>query len=136
MNTTIITHVHSTYVHQETSLTFCSRKSIMSDYWEATTRGFLLKKVFLKVYQDSQKNMCQNLFFDKMYSGTGVSCEFCKIFKNTIFAEHPRATASDYTFVEKKRQHFKWKFWEKITSEIMVLILKKQITSFSYIKGK
>ena len=108
----------------------------MSDYWEATTGGFLLKKVFLKVYQDSQKNMCQNLFFDKMYSGTGVSCEFCKIFKNTIFAEHPRATASDYTFVEKKRQHFKQKFWEKITSEIMVLILKKQITSFSYIKGK
>ena len=107
----------------------------MSDYWEATTGGFLLKKVLLKVYQDSQKNMCQNLFFNKIYSGTCVSCEFCEIFKNTIFAEHSRATASDYTFVEKKRQHFKRKFWGKITSEITVLILKKNYLIFLY-KGK
>ena len=99
-------------------------------------RRFSVKKGVLKSLPRFTENMCQNLFFDKMYSGTGVSCGFCKIFKNTIFAEHPRATASDHTFVEKKRQHFKQKFWGKIISEIMVLILKKQITLFSYIKGK
>ena len=29
------------------------------------------------------------------------SCEFCKIFKNTVFTEHLRATASVGLFLEK-----------------------------------
>ena len=31
----------------------------------------------------------------KRGSGTGVSCEFCKTFKNTFFTEHLWTTASE-----------------------------------------
>ena len=29
-------------------------------------------------------------------------CEYCEMFKNTLFTEHLRATASDYTFLREK----------------------------------
>ena len=35
-------------------------------------------------------------------SGTGVFCEFFKIFKNTFFAEHLPATASGYVIMFSK----------------------------------
>ena len=48
--------------------------------------------------------MCQSLFFNKEAcnfikkrgSCTGVSCEFCKIFKNIFFAEYLRATFAEH----------------------------------------
>ena len=51
---------------------------------ETATGG--VKKVLLKISQISQKNTCTRLSFIKQE----ISCEFCKIFKNTWFTEHPR----------------------------------------------
>ena len=63
---------------------------------DADTAVFFEKKVFLKFLQNSQKNTCAIVsFLIKLQgSGTGVSCEFSKISKNTFFIEHLRTTAS------------------------------------------
>ena len=65
-----------------------------------------MKKVVLRNFTKfTGKHLCQSLFFNKvpglglqLYlkrdSGTGVSCEFCEISKNTFFTEHLWATAS------------------------------------------
>ena len=42
---------------------------------EAVAWSCLVEKVFLKISQNSQ---------EKRVSGTGVSCEFCRISKNTL----------------------------------------------------
>ena len=66
---------------------------------------FYMKKVFLKTFQNSQENTCARVSFVtylqasckfvKKETLTQVfSCEFCKIFKNTFFAEHLRTVAS------------------------------------------
>ena len=34
------------------------------------------------------------------------SCEFFKLFKNTLFTEHLQVTASDNTFIERKTSTF------------------------------
>ena len=34
------------------------------------------------------------------YTAHVFSCEFCEIFKNTFFAEHVRATVSEYSRIE------------------------------------
>ena len=62
-----------------------------------------MKKVFLKVWQNSQKNTCakvsfliklQAYNFKKETLAQVFSCEFCKIFKNTPLREHIPTTAS------------------------------------------
>ena len=62
-----------------------------------------VKKVFLKILQNSQKNMCARIsFLIKLQSETCnfikkgtlaqvFSCGFCEIFKNTFFTENLRA---------------------------------------------
>ena len=53
---------------------------------EAVARKFSLKKVFLKISQNSQENNCAGVFFPKKVhikkeTSTQVfSCQFCKIF--------------------------------------------------------
>ena len=64
-----------------------------------------LKKVVLRNFTKfTGKHLCQKLFFNivaglQLYwqrgSGTGVSCEFCEISKNTFSTEHLRTTASE-----------------------------------------
>ena len=48
------------------------------------------------------------------------------MFKNTCFKEHHRATASDYTFIERKTSTFRTKTLRIYTSELMVLIKKSR----------
>ena len=70
---------------------------------EAATVGILLKKVFLKILQNSQENTCvgvsflikpQTCNFIKKETPTRVfSCEFFEIFKNTYFVEYLRKAA-------------------------------------------
>ena len=79
------------------------------DKTEATTRGILWKKVFLKISQNSQENACVSLFFNKVAGlrpatlwkkqtlAQVLSCEFCEIFKNAFFTEHLWMTASNNT---------------------------------------
>ena len=66
---------------------------------EAATVGVLLKKCpkqFRNVYRKTP--VPESLFKLQLYlkrdSGTGFSCEFCEIFKNTFFTENLWMTAS------------------------------------------
>ena len=58
------------------------------------------------------------------------SCGFGEIFKNTLFKEPLRATASDYTFIEKKKSTFREKTLGINASEILVFMKKSRYGSF------
>ena len=67
-------------------------------FTEVATKGILQKRISLKVLQNSQEHLCQNLFFN---TGAGLrpakketlaqvfSCEFWKVFMNTFFNRTP-----------------------------------------------
>ena len=66
--------------------------------------------MFLKLSQNSQKNVhagvsflieLQETIFKKETPSQVLSCEFCEIFKNTLFTEHLRATASNIGFQDE-----------------------------------
>ena len=76
---------------------------------EAAVRIGSLKKMFLKISQNSQENTfigfsfliklqaCRLAgcnFIKKETPIQAFSCEFCEIFRNTFFTEHLQATAS------------------------------------------
>ena len=44
---------------------------------------YSIKKVFLKISQNSQESTCTRVFLRQVFC-----CEFCKVFKNTFFTEH------------------------------------------------
>ena len=68
---------------------------------------FCKKRCFPEISQNSQKkHLCQSLFSNKVAGlrpailfkkalAQVISCEFCEMFKNNVFAEHLRATTSD-----------------------------------------
>ena len=74
---------------------------------EGVAQRCSVKKVFLAILQNSQENTCARVsFFNKVTggafnfmkkgdSGTGVSCEFCEISKNTFSYRTPPVVASD-----------------------------------------
>ena len=47
-----------------------------------------MKKLFLKITQYSQENICGVSFQQKEIATQICSCEYCKIFKKTFFEEH------------------------------------------------
>ena len=66
--------------------------------------------MFQKISQISQKNTCSSLFLIKLQalesrtllkrdSDTGVSCEICKNFKNTLFYGTPPVTVCSYQWL-------------------------------------
>ena len=67
--------------------------------------------VLREISQNSQENIWVEISFliklnyvdlqlhEKRDSRAGVICEFCKIPKNTFFAEHRQTTASDYSSI-------------------------------------
>ena len=64
---------------------------------EAATGGVFLKKVFLKISQNSQENTCARVRAATLLKKTVAqvfSCEFCEIFKSTFFTEYIWAPAS------------------------------------------
>ena len=68
-------------------------------FQEAAARTCSVKKVFLKISQNTQKNtFCQSLFLNKV-AGLMFSYEFCKIFKSTFFTEHLRWLLLDFEVV-------------------------------------
>ena len=76
------------------------------------------KKNFLeRCLQNSQKNTCQGLYFNKVRPKAVneetlvqvFSCEFCKISKNTFFTEHLRTTVSAFSFSEAATGGVLWK---------------------------
>ena len=80
-------------------------------YWftEVVSRKCSIKKVFFEILQNSQGNTCVRVSFliklqvetCKIYlkkdSGTGVSCEFCKISGNTFSYRTPPVAPSRFT---------------------------------------
>ena len=79
---------------------------VTTQYRSSHQKCFFLKKMFLKIWQNSQENMCQSLFFNKVAgfslqfyykrdSGTGVFLWICKTFKNAYLIEHLWTTLSD-----------------------------------------
>ena len=61
---------------------------------EAVVLRCPVKKVFLKISQNSQENTCArvSLLIKLQASGLVFSCEFCEIFKNIVFYRTPPAT--------------------------------------------
>ena len=82
--------------------------------------------VFLKFSQNSKENTCARVSFLIMFTLPQVfSCEFYETFNNNLFTEH-RATASNYTFTERKTSTLRTKTWRiNNTAQIIVLIQKK-----------
>ena len=60
-----------------------------------------VKKVFLKILQNSQENTCARAsFLIKLQASDLFSCEFYKIFQNTFFQRiQPVAASVYYRFV-------------------------------------
>ena len=73
---------------------------------EAVAKRCSVKRVLLKISQDSQENTCARFsfliqvqasacnFIKKETQAQVFSCEFCEIFKNTIFHRTPPVPAS------------------------------------------
>ena len=76
---------------------------------EAVTRSCSVKKVFLKISQNSQENTCASSFLIKLQtSGNFIKKEalvqvfpdeFCEIFMNTFFIEHIQWLLFEYVFI-------------------------------------
>ena len=64
-----------------------------------------MKKVFLKILKFTGKHLCRGLFCNnvaghkKETPAQVFSCEFCETFKNNIFTEHVRTTATVYAIL-------------------------------------
>ena len=55
-----------------------------------------IKKMFLKISQNSLENACTRVtFLIKLQAPPVFFCEFCEIFKNNFFTEHLWTTASE-----------------------------------------
>ena len=62
---------------------------------EAATRGVLKKLCSQKFRKNQRKTPVPVTLFFFESLAQAFSCEFCKIFKNTSFTEHPRTTTSE-----------------------------------------
>ena len=60
---------------------------------EEAARRYFSKKVFLNVLQYSQENTCVGVSFQKQIPTQVLSCEYCEIFKNTLFYRTPPVAA-------------------------------------------
>ena len=67
---------------------------------EAVVQRCSVKKVFLKISQNSQENTCAKVSLLIKLQAQLFSCEFCEFFKNTFFIEH-----------------FRWFFYVSITRQ-------------------
>ena len=85
--------------------------------WSSNLRSSI-KKVFLKISQNSQEKTCVGVYilinlhtsglqlYQKRDSEKGVFLWIQRVFKNNVFSEHLRTTASEF---------YKWKqrFWKR-----------------------
>ena len=75
----------------------CFLHTLMISWWSRSNRRCSVKKVFIKISKNWQENTCVTVsFLNKVAGwGTGVSCEFCKISKNTFSYRAPPVAACD-----------------------------------------
>ena len=69
---------------------------------EAVARICSVKQVFLENSQNSQRNTCARVSFLIKLQASGVSYEFCEIFKNTFFYGTPPVGASALIIFKRK----------------------------------
>ena len=88
--------------------------SIVPVISEADYRRCSVKKVFLKISQNSQENTCARVSF--LIKLQAFSCEFCKIFKSNLFYRTPPVAASvilnllcKKITISKKQLHSKYR---------------------------
>ena len=95
-----------------------TKKKILFIVWhvaEAVSQMCSVKKVFLKISQNSEENTCVRVSFSIKLPDYQVcnfirketlpqvfSCEFYKIFKNTFFYRPPLVAASNISFLNQK----------------------------------
>ena len=85
--------------------------------YRSNHRRCSVKKVFLKISQNSRENTCaRDSFLIKVFS-----CEFCEISKNTFFTEHLRTTPFKHT-------NFCDVVWSESAQYIHKFYLKSYIT--------
>ena len=68
-------------------------KDVMTNFVEFTRKHFPESPFFIKLNSE----ICS--FFKNETLAQDFSCKFCKIRKNTFFAEHHQTTASDYSSI-------------------------------------
>ena len=80
---------------------------------EAVAQRYSVKNVFLKISQNSQENPCAGVsFLIKLQAyvlAQVFCCEFCEIFKNTLFYRTPPAATSEPRFQSATRQKQSYK---------------------------
>ena len=106
-----------------------------------------IKKLFLKISQSSQENTCSRVsflinlqaeacnFIKKEILAQVLSCEFCKISKNTFFTEHLRTTASNFIYDPKNQSvKFLWldETWFLLCYFALFLALKVKNEKFLF----
>ena len=70
-------------------------------YVEAVVRRCSVKKLLIEILQNSQENTCARVSFSLKEETLAqmLSCEFCKISKNTFYYRTPLLAASVYEVV-------------------------------------
>ena len=120
-------------------------------FTEAVNQKCPVKKVFFKVFQNSQENTCDGIsliklqacnVLNKNFLTKGFSCKFCKIFNSTSFEEHLwTATSAFYIMLAKSLFNrrikllalFSWKLtkgfkiWTLVTSIKLFIEVKYRI---------
>ena len=91
----------------ENTVFFCSKKLMESWYFLDIFYLFMIFQDLGKMVFCAVKIELEIFNFIKREALAQVSsCEFCEICKNTYFAEHGRATASDYTSIKSSERRF------------------------------
>ena len=81
---------------QTTLIPKCLKNTSFSVTARSSHQKCSIKKVFLKISQNSQENTCARVSFSKKETLTqAFSCEFLEIFKNTFFTKHLPMTATE-----------------------------------------
>ena len=69
------------------------------------SKGFFKKGGMRNFVEFTRKNVPESFIFDKVKlcrsAASLKTCEFCKICKNTFFAENHQKTASDYSSISR-----------------------------------
>ena len=99
------------------AMEWCHQKKNNKERTETLARRCSMKKVFLEILQNLRQSDCARLppacnFIKKEALPQLLSCEFCKISKNTFYYRTPPVAAS----VKKERKFFKLAFKLKLTS--------------------
>ena len=81
-------------------------KELMSNVKKHSSKGVLREKVFLKISQNWQENICARISFLISFLAQVFFCEFGEIFKNTFYYRTSLVAASGLRF------RFNKSFWK------------------------